>query len=272
MSTTDRDPASPVLRGPGVPAPAARMRSLAAVLHAELLKVVTVRSQCLALAAMFAATTGFSVLLCATLGPGTTRAPEFDPVRASFLGLGFGQIAAICFGALAVAGEYGGGAIRVSLAAVPRRRLFYTGKLAVVGLLALATGLATAAVCLAAGQAALGSAGVDLLARGALRAVLGCGLYLALVALLSGGLAALLRSAPATMGLLIPLLLLLSFVLGDVAEGGGWIDFLPDRAGQQILLRRPQGPLGPWTGMGVLVLWTAAAVWAGGRRLERADA
>ncbi|NWF28447.1 ABC transporter permease [Streptomyces sp. PKU-EA00015] len=246
--------------------------SVRPVLRSEWLKIRTVRSQCLTLASVFAATVGFSALMCATFSAEELSEPGFDPVHSSFFGLNFGQIAAVCFGSIAVAGEYRDGGIRVSLAAVPRRGVFWAGKIAVVGLLSLAVGLATSAACFALGQTLLGDDGVGIGAPGALRAVVGCGLYLALITLLAAGLAALLRSAPAVMGILIPFLLMLSFVLGDVSQGGGWVDFLPDRAGQQILLQEPDGPLGPWTGTGVLVLWVAAALWAGGRRLMRRDA
>ncbi|MFF8843053.1 ABC transporter permease [Streptomyces sp. NPDC015127] len=246
--------------------------SVLPVLRSEWLKIRSVRSQCVTLAAVFAATVVFSALMCATFGAEELSERGFDPVRSSFFGIDFGQIAAICFGSLAVAGEYRGGGIRVSLAAVPRRGVFWAGKITVVGLLSLAVGLATSAACFALGQTFLGDHGVGIGAPGALRAVVGCGVYLALIALFAAGLAALLRSAPAVMGILIPFLLMLSFVLGDVSQGGGWVDFLPDRAGQQILLQEPDGPLGPWTGTGVLLLWVAAALWAGGRRLMRRDA
>jgi ABC-type transport system involved in multi-copper enzyme maturation permease subunit len=248
------------------------MPSVVPALHSEWLKIRSVRSQCLTLAAVFVATTGFSVLMCATVGAEEVAEGGFDPVRASFFGLNFGQIAAICFGSIAVAGEYRAGAIRVSLAAVPRRRVFFAAKLTVVGLLALVVGLVTSTTCFVLGQAALGDRGVSIGTPGALRAVVGCGLYLALITLFAAGLAAALRSAPAVMGILIPFLLMLSFVLGDVSQGGSWVDFLPDRAGQQILLQHPDGPLNPWTGTGVLVLWVAAALWVGGRRLTRRDA
>jgi ABC-type transport system involved in multi-copper enzyme maturation permease subunit len=248
------------------------MSSIVPVLHSEWLKIRSVRSQGATLAAVFISTVAFSVLMCATLGAEEAAEAGFDPVRASFFGLNFGQIAAICFGSIAVAGEYRAGAIRVSLAAVPRRGVFYAGKLAVVGVLALGVGLVTSVTCFVLGQAALGDRGVSIGAPGALRAVVGCGHYLALITLFAAGLAAALRSAPAVMGILIPFLLMLSFVLGDVSEGGGWVDFLPDRAGQQILLQHPDGPLNPWTGTVVLGLWVAAALWVGGRRLMRRDA
>ncbi len=242
------------------------------VVHSEWLKIRSVRSLCATLAVVFVATVGFSALMCATIGPEDTGAPDFDPVRASFFGLDFGQIAAICFGALAVAGEYRSGAVRISLTAVPRRGLFYASKLAVVGALSLTVGLTTGLVCFLVGQPLLGDRGVSLGDPGALRAVVGCGIYLCLITLFSAGLAAVLRSAPLVMGVLIPFLLLVSFVVGDMADDGGLVEFLPDRAGRQVLLQHATGTLGPWTGLGVLAVWVAAALWAGSRALHRRDA
>ncbi|MFF7206027.1 ABC transporter permease [Streptomyces sp. NPDC008141] len=242
------------------------------VLHAEWLKIRSLRSLCATLAAVFVATVAFSVLACATLDPQESARPDFDPLRTSFFGLEFGQIAAISFGALAVAGEYRSGAIRVSLTAVPRRGLFWASKLAVVGALSLGVGLLTSLTCFLAGQSSLGDRGLALTDPGALRAVIGCGIFLCLITLFSAGLAAVLRSAPAVMGLLIPFLLMLSFVVGDISEVGGAVEFLPDRAGRQILLQDATGTLGPWSGLGVLALWVGAALWAGGRSLARRDA
>ncbi|MET9665968.1 ABC transporter permease [Streptomyces sp. NPDC006475] len=241
-------------------------------LHAEWLKIRSLRSLCATLAAVFVATVAFSVLACATLDPQESARPDFDPLRTSFFGLDFGQIAAICFGALAVAGEYRSGAIRVSLTAVPRRGLFWVSKLAVVGALSLGVGLLTSLTCFLAGQPFLGDRGLTLTDPGALRGVIGCGIFLCLITLFSAGLAAVLRSAPAVMGLLIPFLLMLSFVIGDLSEDGGAVEFLPDRAGRQILLQDATGTLGPWSGLGVLALWVGAALWAGGRSLARRDA
>lgn len=79
--------------------------NLKPVLHAEWLKIRSLRSLCATLAAVFVATVAFSVLVCTTLDPQESARPDFDPLRTSFFGLDFGQIAAICFGALAVAGS-----------------------------------------------------------------------------------------------------------------------------------------------------------------------
>ncbi|MER7662439.1 MULTISPECIES: hypothetical protein [unclassified Streptomyces] len=145
-------------------------------------------------------------------------------------------------------------------------------KLAVVGALSLVVGLLASLTCFLAGQPFLGDRGLTLIDPGALRGVIGCGIFLSLITLFSAGLAAVLRSAPAVMGLLIPFLLMLSFVIGDLSEEGGAVEFLPDRAGRQILLQDATGTLGPWSGLGVLALWVGAALWAGGRSLARRDA
>ncbi|NUL06362.1 ABC transporter permease subunit [Streptomyces lunaelactis] len=246
--------------------------SFAPVVHSEWLKIRSVRSLGATLASVFLATVGFSLLLSATLSTEETAKPDFDPLLSSFFGIDFGQIAAICFGALAVAGEYKSGAIRISLAVVPRRGVLYTAKLAVIGGLALLVGLATSLTCFLAGQAFLGDRGVGIGDPGALRAVVGCGIYLALITLFSAGLAAVLRSGPAVMGILIPFLLMVSFVIGDVSQDDSVVEFLPDRAGRQALLQESTGVLGPWTGLGVLGIWVAAALWAGWQSLHRRDA
>jgi hypothetical protein len=245
--------------------------SFPAVVHGEWIKVRSLRSTTGSLISIFFATTAVSVLICATLSRSESGGADFDPVRISYDGLSFGQLAAITFGAMAMAGEYRNAGIQVSLAAVPNRGLFYAAKLAVVGGLALVVGLVTSLVCFLSGQALIG-AGVGIGDRGALRAVIGCGLYFACVALLATGLAALLRSVTGVLTLLIPLFLFLPFVIGDVSGDGSIADFFPDSAGRQILVQDPSGALGPWTGMAVLAGWAAAAVLAGWFALRRRDA
>jgi ABC-2 type transport system permease protein len=78
------------------------------------------------------------------------------------------------------------------------------------------------------------------------------------------------RDAPRQKTLLIPFILVVSFVIGDAA--GTVADFLPDKAGQAVLYETPDGTLGPWSGLAVTALWTAAALLAGAWRLRRRDA
>lgn len=236
------------------------------VLHAEWLKIRTLRSLYGALIALFAVTTAFSAI-AATDG---SDDPEFDPLFTALLGMMPGQIAAVAFGALAVSSEFTGGGLRLALAAVPQRGRWFTAKLTAIAVPVFLVGLVTGGASLAAARAGMGAAADGLTAGEQLRGVLGCGVYLALMALFAAGLAALLRSGIGALSILIPFLLVVSFVIGDAA--GGLTDFLPDRAGQVVLRSTWNGTLGPWTGLAVTALWTAGAVAAGAWSVRRRDA
>ncbi|CAM5679114.1 ABC transporter permease OS=Streptomyces tendae OX=1932 GN=GUR47_29860 PE=4 SV=1 [Streptomyces tendae] len=99
---------------------------------------------------------------------------------------------------------------------------------------------------------------------------MGCGVYLMLMALFAAGLTTLFRSGVATLSTLVPLILVVSFVIGDAA--GTPPTYLPGRAGQIALYRTYDGTLGPWTGLAVTALWAAVALLAGFWRLRRRDA
>ncbi|MGW5618057.1 ABC transporter permease [Streptomyces sp. NPDC003877] len=236
------------------------------VLRSEWLKIRTLRSLPGALLALFAATTAFSALA----GASGTSDPDFDPLFTALSGVVPGQIAAVSFGAMAVSAEFHPGALRLSLAAVPQRARWFAVKAAVIAVPVFLVGLLTAAAALIAGRAGLGAAADGLGAGQQVRGVVGCGVYLTLMALLAAGLAALLRSGVATLSLLIPFILVVSFVVGDAT--GTLADFLPDKAGQLVLRTTYDGTLGPWSGLAVTALWTAAALLLGGWSLRRRDA
>lgn len=233
----------------------------APVLHAEWIRIRSLRSLLGALAAILVVTAPPAALASA-------GADDSDPLFSMFFGISFGQVAAIAFGTTAVSSEFRGGALRLTLAAVPDRGRWFAAKATAIALPALAVGLVTGFVTLLAGRAALGTS-----APGwgeGVRGAVGCGLHLTLMALFAAGLAAVLRSGVATLSVLIPFLLIVSFVVGDLS--GGAADFLPDRAGQVALHSGWDGALGPWSGLAVTSLWTAAALAAGGWSVRRRDA
>ncbi|GGL87617.1 ABC transporter [Streptomyces fumigatiscleroticus] len=238
----------------------------APVLHSEWIKIRTLRSLLGTLLALSAVTTAFSALA----GVSDTSEPEFDPLYTAFSGIIPGQIAAVSFGAMAVSSEFHGGGLRLSLAAVPQRGRWFAAKLTAVTVPTVAVALVTASAALLAARAGLGSAADGLGTGEQVRGVVGCAVYLTLMALFAAGLTALLRSGVATLSVLIPFILVVSFVIGDAT--GGATDFLPDKAGQVVLYHRHDGALGPWTGLAVTALWTAAALLAGAWRLRRRDA
>ncbi|WP_406010236.1 ABC transporter permease subunit [Streptomyces sp. NBC_00637] len=243
-------------------------------LHAECLKIRTLRPLLGGLCAMLLSTVAFSALSALSASSANASAgrdaEDFDPLFSVFLGVSFGQIAAIAFATTAVSAEFRGGALRLSLAAVPQRGRWFAAKLTAIALPVLAVGLTTGLVTFAVGSAMLGEKADGPGPAGWLRAVVGCGVYLTLMALLAAGLTAVLRSGTATLAVLVPFLLIVSFVVGDMS--GNVADLLPDRAGQVVLHSRWGGSLGPWTGLAVTAVWTAAAVMAGAWRVRREDA
>ncbi|WP_329245230.1 ABC transporter permease [Streptomyces sp. NBC_01478] len=235
------------------------------VFHSEWIKIRTLRSQVAALAMMLVVTVAFSALASSDTG-----GDDFDPLFAVFFGVAFGQIAAIAFGTTAVSSEFQGGALRLSLAAVPHRGRWFAAKATAIAVPVFSAGLVTGAVTLAVGRAVLGAEADGLGAAEQVRGVVGCAVYLTLMALLAAGLTAVLRSGVATLSIVIPFLLIVSFVVGDASSDIA--DLLPDRAGQVALHATWDGAMGPWTGLGVTALWAAAALAAGAWSVRRRDA
>ncbi|MEU0691738.1 ABC transporter permease subunit [Streptomyces uncialis] len=200
----------------------------------------------------------------------------FDPTLVSFAGMSLGQLAMIVFGVLVVSNEYSTGMIRTSLAAVPQRGTFLFGKVAVATALALVVGMITSFVTFFLGQMILGQYRADLSDPGVLRAVIGGGLYMTLIAMFSMGVAAMLRSPMLSLGILMPFFFLISAILGNVSATEKVGRFLPDQAGSKIMqVVQPMDddtPYGPWGGLGIMVLWVAVALIGGYVLLKRRDA
>ncbi|MFJ2263359.1 ABC transporter permease [Streptomyces sp. NPDC087844] len=201
---------------------------------------------------------------------------SFDPTYISFAGMSLGQLALIVFGVLVVSNEYSTGMIRTSLSAVPRRGTFLFSKMAVATGLALLVGVVTSFVAFFLGQAMLGSHKASIGDPGVLRAVIGGGLYMTLIAVFSMGVATMLRSPMLSLGILMPFFFLISAVLGNVSATKKIGRFLPDQAGRKIMqVVTPLDddvPYGPWGGLGIMVLWVVVAVIGGYVLLKRRDA
>jgi ABC-2 type transport system permease protein len=201
---------------------------------------------------------------------------SFDATYISFAGMGLGQLAMIGFGVLVVTNEYSTGMIRTSLAAVPRRGSLLASKVAVATVLALVVGMVTSFAAFFLGQALLGSLSTSIGEEGVLRAVIGGGLYMALIAMFSMGIAVMLRSPMLSLGILMPFFFLISNILGAVQATKKFGRFLPDQAGSHIMqVVTPVGddtPYGPWGGLGIMALWVIAALAGGYLLLRKRDA
>ncbi|MFG2792941.1 ABC transporter permease [Streptomyces sp. NPDC048419] len=201
---------------------------------------------------------------------------SFDPTFISFAGMSLGQLAMIVFGVLVVSNEYSTGMIRTSLAAVPQRGTFLFSKIAVATGLALVVAMVTSFVAFFLGQAMLGSHRASIGDPHVLRAVIGGGVYMTLIAVFSMGVAAMLRSPMLSLGILMPFFFLISNILGNVSATKKIGRFLPDQAGSKIMrVVTPiddDTPYGPWGGLGIMALWVLAALIGGYVLLKRRDA
>jgi ABC-2 type transport system permease protein len=182
----------------------------------------------------------------------------------------------IVFGVLVVSNEYSTGMIRTSLAAVPQRGTFLFSKVAVATVLAFVVGLATSFIAFFLGQAVLGEYRAQIGDPGVLRAVIGGGLYMTLIAMFSMGVASMLRSPMLSLGILMPFFFLISNILGNVSATKKIGRYLPDQAGSKIMqVVTPIGddtPYGPWGGLGIMVIWVVLALIFGYLLLEKRDA
>ncbi|KUN76102.1 ABC transporter permease [Streptomyces griseoruber] len=255
------------------------MSAPTATLRSEWAKLTTVRSTGWTLFAAFVVTVAFGTLVSALSNSDYDSLSEqeklsFDAAGTSFTGGLLGQLAMIAFGVMVIGSEYSTGAIRSSLAAVPRRGVFYLSKVAVATGAALAVSLATTFATFFAGQAALGSHSTTLGAHNVLRATFGAALYMTLMAVFSMGVATMLRSSMLSMGILMPFFFLITQILASVPGAKKVAEYLPDQAGAAMVRVVPKSdlPYGAGGGFVIMLAWVAAALLGGYLVLRNRDA
>jgi ABC-2 type transport system permease protein len=256
------------------------MASVPAVLNSEWTKIRTVSSTTWTLISALVVTVALGAGLSALFSSqfdSLDRSEQltFDPTLISFSGMVLGQLAMVVFGVLVVGSEYSSGMIRTSLAAVPRRATFLFSKVFVAGSLAVVVGMVTGFLSFFLGQALLGDHGTSIGEPNVLRAVIGSGLYMGLIAIFSMGITAMLRSSMLALGILMPFFFLVSQILAAVPVAKTVARYFPDQAGTKIMQVVPDtgdSPYGPWGGFGILALWTVAALIGGYAVLRKRDA
>ena len=276
-------PASP---GQRPPAPARRPADRATFrhsLHAEWIKIRTMRSTLYVILGTLALGAGLAALNGSSTGGeyATMTAADrltFDPLATSMKGYMLAQVTIALLGGLVITAEYGSRTVVSTLTAVPHRNRVLAAKAVVLGTIALLAGLLTTFTGFLAGQTALKSAGapyLELSDPGVVRAVLGGALFLALTGLLGLAVGTLIRSTTATVTTLFAgLLIMPAFgpaLPGPLADWAG--KYWPPTAGGQIMTGyRDPALLDPWPGLGVLAGCVAVLLTAAFLTFRRRDA
>jgi ABC-2 type transport system permease protein len=251
-------------------------------LHAEWTKLRTLASTGWLLLGAVALTVGVSAAAVAA----AAVAQGLDLGKLSLTGIQAGQAVVAILAVLMISNEYSTGMIRVTLTAIPRRHAVLAAKAGVAGGVVLAAGAVAVLACVLAGRLILPGRGFtpangyQLLSLGNgpdLRAACGSVLYLALIALLSLGVATAVRDSAVAIGTVLALLYLAP-IAAVVVSNQHWQRHLeqisPMTAG--LYIQATVGvralPLTPWQGLGVLALWAAGALIAGALVLRFRDA
>jgi ABC-2 type transport system permease protein len=259
---------------------------MSTALHAEWTKLRTVSGPAALLLGLAVLTAAVSTAAVeATHCPRNLTCPV-DPVRLSLTGILIGQAVVAILAVLTVSSEYSSGMMRVTLAAMPRRETVLAAKAILLTALVLVAGAVAVSGSMLAGHLILPGHGFTA-ARGfhpawlsygpALRAATGSVLYLGLIALLSLGVAVIVRDSAVSAGAVLALLYLFPIIdafIGNAHWQHRLERWTPTVAGLTIQDTTGLRSLAitPWAGLGVLAIWAAAALLAGGLAFRFRDA
>lgn len=266
MATTTLDTTAPA---PAALPPATRPAGLGGALRSEWTKLRTVRSTGYSLLAMAVIALGLmSLIAWATMN----RWPRLEPsdrldltahpldvilVRPVFVC----QLVVAVLGVMVISAEYTTGMIRSTLQAQPRRLTVLIAKVAVFAALMVVVGELLSFAAYFIGRpiiaphipVALGDPGVT-------RAVVGAGLYLAVLGLFALAFGAILRHTAGAITAVLGLVLVLSNLTGLLPDSWGrhinaW---MPTNAGALIMQTKPAPDdlLSAWQGLAVFAGWT----------------
>jgi ABC-2 type transport system permease protein len=229
-----------------------------------------------------------------------------------------GQLIIAVIAALAITSEYSTGMIRTSLTAQPRRGTVYAAKAIVLTSLTLIVSLVTSFIAFFVGQALLSSSGVSAslfhsvtipqnanvnCPRGAggggglppgckvvfsgtdvispttvLLAIIGCALFVTLVAIIAFGIGAIVRHTAGAIAIAIAVLFIIPVLEHALPNDWQWdiMRFLPDAANQvvSVTIGNNANPhlWSAWPQLGVTALWAAALLAAGAYLFRKRDA
>ena len=214
--------------------------------------------------------------------------PADDVVTISLTGVFFGLMAVVAVSVLFMTSEYKRDMIRTTFAASPRRGRVLAAKAIVLGGTTFVAGLIACVTAFLVAQPTLRSNGfappafpeASLSDGPVLRAVVGTAALLAVIAVFSLGVGAILRrSAGAITGIIVLLIVPLIIAPGLPAAAARWLMLLTPTGGFAIMraqaptdiLAEPFAMISPWAGFGVACAYATVALVVATWLLRRRD-
>ncbi len=252
------------------------------VIRSEWTKFWTVRSTLITLLITVVLGIGLgAIATAATAARWSQFGPEhrigFDPTRVSLTGLLLAQLAVGILGVLVISAEYGTGTIRATFSAAPKRPLVLIVKTLVLGFVIFVVGELVSFAAFLLGQALLSGKAphATLSDPGVLRAVIGGGLYLTILAILALGFGFIIRHTAGAISAFVGILLILPLIVAALPSsiGNPVGKYLPANIGVSLLSVRTFGiSFAPWTGFALLCLYAVVTLIVGGILLVKRDA
>ena len=312
MATTT----APALRLSALP-PATGRAGLAGALRSEFTKLRSVRSTYWTIAAMFIVSVGIAAIvgfgIASNLHNNPWNKAGTDATQASLIAFfEIGQLIIAVLGALAITSEYSTGMIRTSLTAMPRRGTVYAAKLIVFSTVTLIVSMITSFVAFFVGQAAMSGSGVSaslfhsvtipadvnmspgpqgpngppnyqfighiVISPGTvLTAIIGCALFVTVVALIAFALGAIIRHTAGAITAAIGLMFVLPIIIQVLPDHWRWdiMRFFPDAAGRVLSVTIGQDNphlWSAWPQFGVTLIYAAVLLLAGAYLFRKRDA
>ena len=238
----------------------------------------------------------------------------FDATQVSlFAFFQLGQLVLAVLGALAITSEYSTGMIRTSLTAQPRRGVVYAAKLIVFTTVALIVSMITSFTAFFVGQAAMSGSGVSaslfhsvtipanaimsapaggpgsgpptvtfsgttVISPGTvLTAIIGCALFVTVVALIAFALGAIIRHTAGAITAAIGLMFVLPIIIQVLPDHWRWdiMRFFPDAAGRVLSVTIGQDNphlWSAWPQFGVTLIYAAVLLMVGAYLFRKRDA
>jgi ABC-2 type transport system permease protein len=254
------------------------------LLRSESTKFRSLRSSWWSLAIMLLVSLGVSITATAvftgnynTLDPSDRLQFQNDTIGL-FLqpGSTFGQLAVAVLGVLLIASEFSTGMIRATVLAAPRRTPVLAAKAVVLAGIVFVLAEVIAWISFFVGSAiARKHVTVTLSTPGSERAILGFGLVMAMVALISLAIGALLRHTAGAISVALGLNLVVPILFGLIpgSVGKHIMYAMPEPAGQLIMDRTQSAdtPYSQWTGLGIVAVWTVVLMVAAAWSIKKRD-